>query len=82
MAEAHFPFIIGPKYADMVGGGNRFDLERFIGQVSISGYGVQLGAMYVPTFRTFMKKHRDLSQSQTLLESKVLQNTVKDKTIA
>ncbi|KAJ5837412.1 uncharacterized protein N7525_002600 [Penicillium rubens] len=60
----------------MVGGGNRFDLERFIGQVSISGYGVQLGAM------TFMKKHRDLSQSQTLLESKVLQNTVKDKTIA
>ncbi|KAJ6181200.1 hypothetical protein N7519_011661 [Penicillium mononematosum] len=30
--ESHFRLILGPKYADVIGGDNRFDLGKFIGE--------------------------------------------------
>lgn len=57
--------ILSPKYADVIGEDNRFDLGMFIGEVSISAYGAQLSAKYLPTFRTFMQEYRGLSQYRT-----------------
>ncbi|CAG7945070.1 unnamed protein product [Penicillium nalgiovense] len=64
--ESHFRLILSPKYADVIGGDSRFDLGKFIGEVSISSYGAQFSVKYLPTFRTFIMEYRDLSQYRTL----------------
>ncbi|KAJ5087828.1 cytochrome P450 [Penicillium angulare] len=73
--EAHFRLILSPKYADVIGGDNRFDLGKFISEVGIFDYDEKTGA--TGDFHEGIPGFEPLAN--IALESKILQNTVKTK---